>query len=475
MLKKPKFLAKVKKVYLVGIKGVGMTAIACCLQDLGIKVKGSDVEEVFVTDQILKKRKIKWEVGFDEGFLKEKPDLVITTGSHGGLENPQVKAAKKMGIEILTYAQALGKFMVGKEGVSVCGVGGKTTTSAIITTLLDLAGRKPSFVIGGGTVDPLGIPGRYDEGGQFVAEADEYVNSPGIDDRVKFFFQKPKVIVVTNIEYDHPDVYQDLSQTKKTFREFFETLPQDGLLVACLDNQNVRETINDLSVNCQTYGFSPQADWTIGKVFFGQEQTIFDLSYKGAVIDQVKLKVPGRYNVLNATAAFAVTTFLGLDAKTIKNGLASFGGVQRRFEFIGEENGIKLYDDYAHHPAEIKAALAAAKNWFPENRIIAVFQSHTYSRTKALFNDFARAFSLAHQVIITDIYASAREEKDPAVSGQLLAEEAAKYHSRVVYKAGEKEVIAFLKQEAKEGDIIFTIGAGDIFQWHKPILESLKN
>lgn len=474
MIKKPPFLEAIKRIYFVGIKGVGMTALACCAQDLGIKVSGSDVKEVFVTDEILAKRKIKWQFGFKEEYLKPKPDLVITTGAHGGLDNPLVKVAKKKGIRVLTHAQALGKFMEGKEGISVCGVGGKTTTSSIIATVFDSAQRKPSFAIGVASLDPLGFPGRYAEGGQFITEADEYANSPGIDNRPRFFFQKPKVIVVTNIEYDHPDIYQNLDHTKETFKQFFQSLPRDGLLVACFDNENVVKTIQNLKVNCQTYGFSPQADWQVEKVFFGHGQTIFNLSYQGAIIENVKIKVPGRFNVLNAMAAFVVGTFFGLDAKTIKKGLAAFKGTKRRFEFIGEAKGIKLYDDYAHHPEEIKATLEAAKKWFPDRRIIAIFQPHTYSRTKALFNDFTRAFSLAKIVVLTDIYASAREKDDLGMSGQLLAEETAKYHPRSVFRAGEKEVIDFLKQEAKENDLIITMGAGDIFQWHQNILNSLK-
>jgi len=472
-MKKPKFLEKVKRVHFVGIKGVGMTALACCFQDLGIKISGSDVKEVFVTDAILARRKIKWTVGFDERYLADKPDLVITTGAHGGLNNPQVKAARKAGLKVLTHAQALGGLMKEKEGISVCGVGGKTTTSAMIATVLALARKKPSFAIGVASLRPLGDPGCYTGGEQFVTEADEYANSPGVDNRPRFSFQDPKVIVVTNIEYDHPDIYQNFDQTKETFQKFFERLPKTGLLAACADNPHTSEVVKKVAVNRQTYGFSPRADWRIEKVFFGQEQTIFSLSYQGAVIDQIKIKVPGRFNVLNATAVFAVGTFLGLRAETIKNGLASFGGTKRRFELVGEVGKVRLYDDYAHHPGEIKATLAAARKWLPGRRLIAIFQPHTYTRTKALFNEFARAFSQADIVVITDIYASAREKDDLGINSRLLTDETAKYHPRVVYCSGEKEVAAFLKETVKEGDLVFTLGAGNLFLWHQSILAAL--
>lgn len=473
-MKKPEFFKKIRHIHFVGIKGVGMTALACCAQDLGIKVSGSDVGEIFVTDKILKQRKIHWKIGFEEKHLKPRPNLVITTGAHGGLANPEVVAAGKLKIPILTHAQALGKFMEGKEGISVCGVGGKTTTSSMIATVLDYPRKNPSFAIGVGEINSLGPGGRYDKGKEFIAEADEYANSPGIDNRPRFSFQKPKVIVVTNIEYDHPDMYQNLEQTKEVFKKFFQILPISGLLVACIDNPNTWDTVKDFQGNLQTYGFSPRADWQIVKSFYGQGQTIFSLSHKEVIIDEIKIKVPGRYNILNATAAFAVGTFLGLDVKTIKDGLGRFAGTKRRFEFIGETNGIKIYDDYAHHPNEIKEVLMAAQKWFPQNRLIAIFQPHTFSRTKALFNEFARAFSQVKIVIITDIYSSARETDTLGISGKLLAEETRKYHSNVVYQPSEKEMVEFLKREARPNDIIMTLGAGSIFQWHKSILEALR-
>jgi len=474
-MKKPEFFKKIKRVHFTGIKGVGMTALACCLKDLGIKVSGSDIEETFVTDKVLKERKIRWKIGFSEKNLIPKPDLLITTGAHGGLNNPEVVAAKNLGIPVLTHAQALGELMKGKRGISVCGVGGKTTTSSMIATVLDKGGRKPSYAIGVGEINPLGFPGCYASGEEFVAEADEYVNSPGVDNRPRFIFQDPKIIVVTNIEYDHPDAYPDFAATKNAFRSFFQKIPADGLLLACADNRNTLEVASEFAEVLQTYGFSPRADWSADKVYFGQGQTLFNLSHRGVVVENIRIRVPGRFNVLNATAAFAVGAFLGMNFSVIKKGLEDFGGTKRRFEFIGEAKGVKLYDDYAHHPTEIKQVIAAARQWFGEKRLIIVFQPHTYSRTKALLEEFARAFSGANLVVISEIYASAREKDNLGINGKILAEKVARYHPKVFYKAGEKEVVEFLKKEAKEGDIIFTMGAGNIFLWHKTILKALKN
>ncbi len=452
-----------------------MTALACCVQDLGIKITGSDVEEVFVTDKILKQRKIGWQIGFGEKNLKPKPDLLITTGAHGGLTNPEVIAAGKMGIPVLTHAQALGKLMEGKDGISVCGVGGKTTTSSMIATVLEIAKRRPSFAIGVGEIFPLGVPGRYDLGDEFVAEADEYVNSPGIDNRPRFIFQNPKVIVATNVEFDHPDVYKNLEHTKVAFLKFFEKLPKYGLLLGCVDNPSTMAVAKKFSGNFQTYGFSPLADWRIEKAYFSPGLVNFNLTSQGLTIENICLRVPGKFNMLNATATFAVGIFLGISPLLIKKALRVFGGTRRRFEFVGEVRGIKLYDDYAHHPSEIKETLSAAREWWPENRLIVIFQPHTYSRTKALFKDFATAFTQADMIIIADIYSSAREKDDLGISSPFLVEEISKYKKAVFYKKGEAQVIDFIKKETRSGDIIFTLGAGNIFLWHQNILESLKN
>jgi UDP-N-acetylmuramate--alanine ligase len=444
------------------------------LQDLGIKVRGSDAQDVFLTDKFLDKRKVKWQAGFSKKNLSPKPDLVVTTSAHGGLKNPEVIAARKGKIPVLTHAQALGKLMEGKDGISVCGVGGKSTTSAMIAALFEVARRKPSYAVGVASINPLGYGGRYQEGQEFIAEADEYANCATSDPRPRFTFQKPKVAVVTNIEFDHPDIYQNLDQAKTVFQAFFSKLPNDGLLIACIDNANIAKTIKKSAVNIQTYGFSPQADWQIEKIYHGQEQTLFSLSYQKAVFDQIKLKVPGRFNVLNAAAAFAVGTFFGIDAKTIKKGLVSFGGTKRRFELIGEVGTIKLYDDYAHHPKEIVATLSAARQWLPGRKITVIFQPHTYSRTKALLKDFARAFPSAHRVIITDIYATVREKDDLGMNGQLLAQAVRKHHPRAIHLPGEAQVAEYLGETVEKNEAIFTLGAGDIFLWHDSILKAIK-
>lgn len=429
---------RAKHIHFTGIKGVGMTALALCAQDLGIKVTGSDVSEVFVTDETLKRRGIRWSVGFGEKNLTPLPDLAITTGAHGGLNNPEVLAAKKMGIPIMTHAEALAAITEGKDVIAVCGVGGKSTTSAMIATIFDSAGFHPSFAVGVGDIPSLGSPGRYDKEGKiFIVEADEYAISPGVDNRPRFSLLAPRVIVVTNIEHDHPDIYPTIAETKKAFREFVEKVPNNGLIVANAGNEIVSEVTKNLSATVETYSAN-------------------DITFR--------LNVPGKFNLENAAAAKKVAEFYGINTDQVMNGLLKFTGTRRRFEKIGEKNGILFYDDYAHTPNEIRATLAAAREWFPGKRIIAVFQPHTYSRTKALFNEFAKSFGDADVVGIMDIYASARETNDLGISGKLLSDEISKFNKSVHYTDGHGSTLEWVKKSIKPGDVVLILGAGDIFR-----------
>ncbi|HUV46889.1 MAG TPA: UDP-N-acetylmuramate--L-alanine ligase [Candidatus Bathyarchaeia archaeon] len=466
-------LKKIRKIYFTGIKGVGMTALAVVAKDFGIKVEGSDVDQNFVTDQVLKKSEIVYQNGFNKENIGH-PDLLIFTAAHQGEKNVEVLQAKKQNIPTLSHSQALGLFMQGKKGIATCGVGGKTTVASIIATIFDYADFHPSFAIGVAGINPLGLPGRYDEKGDyFIAEADEYF-SPPPDSQPKFFFLKPTIIAISNLEYDHPDVYQDIDHTLNVFKTFVEKTPDNGLVTACIDNPNIKKLIQLTERKIVTYGFSPQADWQITSINQSQNQTIFSVKHKKFLIKNIRLSIPGEFNVKNATAGLVVANFCKIPFAKIKNGLAKFKGVKRRFEFIKKFNGIQLFDDYAHHPAQIQATLKAAKERFTRKRLIVVFQPHTYSRTKALLTDFAKSFTDADLVIITDIYASAREKYDPQISGRILVEAIRHYQPNVSFKKGEKEVSEFLKQVAKPQDVIFTLGAGDVFLWHQKIIKNLK-
>ena len=460
-------------VHFTGIKGVGMTALACCFQDLGAKITGSDVAEVFVTDEILKKRQISWKIGFAPQNLAN-PDLLITTGAHGGLLNPEVKTAKERGIPVMTHGEALGFLMKGKRGISFCGVGGKSTTSAMAATVLDHAGLALSYAVGVAEIFPLGFPGRFEKKGEFfVAEADEYATCKGVDLRPRFFWQNPEFIICTNIEYDHPDIYPNLAATKKTFLRFFQKIPPGGLLIINGDNPNNRDVLKSYRGNVFTYGRGEKNQWQVKNIICQERKSFFSLYYRKKKEASFSLSIPGEYNILNATATIILGKTLGLSYKIVGEGIKKFKGTKRRFEKIGENQKITVYDDYAHHPSEIKATLRAARNWFgPTKRLIAIFQPHTFSRTKYLLKEFGTAFQDANIVVIAPIYASAREEKDPLITPAILAQEISKHQKGVYFVNNFKELISLIKKIAQKGDIAFTIGAGDIWKIGKELLKN---
>lgn len=494
-------LGEIKKAYFVGIKGVGMTALAIVAKEMGMKVIGSDIEAEFPTDELLAKYKIPVLKGFKKENLllpnysdrnrKAIADLVVVTGAHGGLGNPEALAAKEMELPILTHGEALGKFMnyrsyksyksyrtYRKKGISVAGSHGKTTTAAMIAHILTKAGLDPSFAIGCGVVKSLGTSGHAGLGEYFVAEADEYVADPQFDLTPRFLYQSPTIEVFTNIDYDHPDVFSSIEDLKGAFLKFAKKLPKKGLLVAGIDDKNVRNILSQIKAPALTYGFSPEASLKISHLSVGEQRTFFWAKFQGVDLGEFVLRVPGRHNTENAAASAVLANYLGLSWEKIKEYLASYQGSKRRFEFIGQSAGVKLYDDYAHHPEEIRVTLKAAREWFPQGGLTVVFQPHTYSRTKALLSEFANCFEKADNVIISDIYASEREKEDLRINAKVLAWETRKYHPRVFYGGGERETVEVIREkrekgEIRKGDIVFTMGAGDIFRWHKAILKAL--
>ena len=457
---------KIRNSHLTGIKGVGMTALALYFQDMGIMVSGSDVPEKFVTDEILKKRNIGWSVGINSDHIKKGTELLVTTGAHGGLNNDEVLKAKKLKIPVLTYAEALAEVSYEKETVCVCGVGGKTTIGSMLSVLLDSANLSPSFVVGVGNIFPLNISGRYiKDGRNFVCEADEYVLSPGIDNRPKFSLLKPKIIIATNIEHDHPDVYENIDKTKEVFLQFFKKLPKYGYLIANADNKNTLDVATRSRVNLITYGYEKNVDYRIQGLKFKDQKTLFSIYIRKSkkLIDNIVINVPGKFNAENAAASLVAGDLLGLGHEEIKKGLQRYLGCRRRFEDMGMFFGASFYDDYAHHPGEIKVTIQASKEWFPDRRIAVIFQPHTYSRTKALFDEFSKSFSNADVVGLMDIYSSAREIYDPGVSSELLAKEIRKHQKNCHYLGDHKNTLSWIKENVRSGDVVLTMGAGDIF------------
>lgn len=465
----------IRRIHFVGLAGVAMTALAVYVKERGIEVTGSDVSGIFPTQSTLKKAGIVVQDGFSPDHVHGPvpPDLVIFTGAHGGKDNPEVEAARDLHIPVMSHGEALGFFMEDYEQISVAGSHGKTTTSAMIASVFKSSGLDPSYAIGCGELLGVGLPGHFGKGIMFIAEADEYITDPHHDETPRFLWQHPDILVVTNIDFDHPDAYASLLEVKEAFMSLQKQQQGKQMTITNADDPESAGLVAD--TNTLQYGFSPRADLQITHIGFGDERTFFSLSMHGVAVGEFMLHVPGRHNVLNAAAAAACAITYGISWVDIRRGLAAFQGTKRRFERIGEVNDVSIFDDYAHHPTEIRATLEAARACFPKRRIIAIFQPHTYSRTKALFHDFAKSFDSCDMVLLTDIFASARESDTLGITTASLVEETAKHHGSVQYTKNKKETVSYLSRTVKTGDIIILMGAGDIYEWGPDIVSEVKN
>ncbi len=463
-------MKNVKKIHFVGIKGVGVAPLAVIAKQAGFEVTGSDVSEKFITDQELNELNIK----IYEGFSKEHVsgvDLVIATGAHGGRDNIEVQEALDKGISVLTQGDALGIFQSGEifdrdqYGVSVAGSHGKTTTTAMIACILKDAGFDPSYAIGTGQIPFLGSSGHFGKGKYFVVEADEYVADVVHDKTPKLLFQNPNLILLTNVDFDHPDVYKSVDEIREVFLQFCKRLPENGTLIVCGDGTENRKFISFLSRPKITYGMSPDNDYVIENLDFDSEKMFFWVKANGTSLSQFSLSVFGEQNAVNALGAIVSCLELGLSIDQIKKGLSKFSGTKRRSELIGKmKSGAILYDDYAHHPEEIKKTLQAFRKSFPNHKLITVFQPHMYSRTKTLFNDFVLAFDNSDEVIISEIFPSFREEVDPSFSSKLLTDELKNRGKNSHYSPNLEDVIKYLtSQKLNEKTVVITMGAGDVY------------
>lgn len=464
-----------KSAYLVGIKGVAMTALAVLLKEKGYEVSGSDVKEVFPTDNILAAKRIKILQGFKPENIRGRINEVIVTGAHGGMTNVEAQTAQKKGIPTYMQGEFLGKLMNGKIGVSVCGCHGKTTTSAMVASLFTHGGLNPSFAVGCGSINDLGAAGHWGKGRYFIAEADEYMTCPQTCKIPRFMWQKPQIIVLTNIDYDHPDAFKNLNEVTTAYKDFINNLTSDGLLIACIDDKNTSKLISQINKKVVTYGFSPRADYRITNIYFAQGASFMRVSFGKTQIGEFMIKIPGKHNLLNALAAGITSNINGISWEKVKDYLKNFTGTKRRFEKIGEYGSKLYYDDYAHHPCEVIATIAGAKEWYPDKRLVVIFQPHTFSRTKALFSEFAKSFLQADLAIIADIYPSARESYDPTISSQELVLEGSKHKRNIIYGGKKESILTLLSNNLQNNDLLLTLGAGDIFLWQEDVKHLLQS
>jgi len=452
---------RIEKIHFVGIGGIGMSGIAEVLLNLGYKVSGSDLRHSETTERLAS---LGGEIHI--GHAREnlvEVDVVVTSTAVRD-DNPEVVEAQAQLIPVIPRAEMLAELMRMKYGIAIAGTHGKTTTTSMVATVLTHGGIDPTIVIGG-KLNTLGSNAKLGQGKFLVAEADESDGS--------FLKLSPTIAVVTNIDADHLDFYSGIEEIKDIFVDFINKIPFFGLAVLCLDDRNVAEVIPRVKKRFITYGLSTQADIRATQIRLAGNSTSFTAHYKGDRIGEISYSMPGAHNVLNALACIAVAMELDVPFEQIREGFAQFGGVGRRFQIKGEVREIMVVDDYGHHPAEIRATLAAAKNGWPDRRLVVAFQPHRYTRTKELFDEFVTAFYDADILILTDIYA-ASEKPIEGVSSDALASAIRRHGQKdVTYIADREAISGHLAGIVQPGDIVLTLGAGNIWQAGEALLEQL--
>ncbi|MGD9006350.1 MAG: UDP-N-acetylmuramate--L-alanine ligase [Desulfobacteraceae bacterium] len=448
-------------IHFVGIGGIGMSGIAELLLNLGYQVSGSDLRRSSITDRLQALGGTIFEG--HQGDQIEGADVVVVSSAIDE-SNPEVNSALKASVPVIPRAEMLAELMRLKYSIAVAGAHGKTSTTSLVASVLAEGGLDPTVVIGG-KLNSIGSNAVLGQGDYIVAEADESDGS--------FLKYSPAIAVVTNIDREHLDFYKDLDNIKNVFLSFIDRIPFYGLVVVCLDDEAVQDLIPKIRKRIITYGLSPQADLQARNIKTKELTSRFEVLHKGDPLGKITLCLPGEHNVKNALASVAIGLELGIAFNTIKAALEKAEGVQRRLEVKGEARAMTIIDDYGHHPTEIKTTLAALSQGWPGRRKIVVFQPHRYSRTKALFDDFARSFYLADVLLVMPIYA-ASEQPIEGVGSRLLCDSIQAHgHKEVHFVDGKEAAVDLLTEIASTGDVVLTLGAGDVYRVGEMLLDSL--
>ncbi|AFN73556.1 UDP-N-acetylmuramate/alanine ligase [Melioribacter roseus P3M-2] len=452
----------VKNVHFVGIGGIGMSGIAEILLNQGFNITGSDLNKTEITDR-LESLGIKIYEGHDPANI-EGADVVVYS-SAVNKDNPEVSAAIEKKIPVIKRSEMLAECMRMKYGIGIAGTHGKTTTTSMVGLVLTEAGIDPTIIVGGKLSGLGGTNARLGNGDYIVVEADEF-------DRT-FLMLTPVIAAITTLEKEHLDTYKDLDDIKSAFVEFANKVPFFGFVVLCLDEPALQDIIPLIKKKIFTYGLSPQADVQAVDITHKENSSEYTVVYKEEILGRIKLNVPGVHNIKNSLVAVTIAKELGVPFDTIKKALGEFTGVYRRFE-KKYDNDVMVIDDYGHHPTEINVTLdGIRKGW--KRRLIAVFQPHLYSRTRDFYLEFGRSFLNSDVFICTDVY-PAREKPIEGVSGQMIAEAAKKFgHKNVIYEPDKNKIPELLKSIYKKGDIIITLGAGDIWKYGEKFVDYLKS
>ena len=450
---------RVRRLHFVGIGGAGMSGIAEVLHANGFVVSGSDMSESAVVDY-LRNLGIRVDPKHDAKNV-EDADLVVYSSAVPH-DNPELVEARNRRIPVIKRAEMLGELMRMKYTLSIAGTHGKTTTTSIVGQIWDEAGLDPTIIVGG-VVKGQGSGAKVGKGNYLIAESDEFDRS--------FLSMMPSSAIITNIDADHLDTYKDIEDIKDAFVQFANKIPFYGQIILCLDDPNVQQILARLKKPVITYGFTRQAKYRVDNLRFEKGFPVFEILNDGKSLGEFRLQIPGRHNVLNATAAVALAIEEGIDADIARKAVAAFGGVKRRFEFIGEKNGVMVFDDYAHHPTEATATLLGFRDAFPDKRIIVAFQPHLFTRTRDQHEAFGSAFANCDVLLATDIY-PARERPIEGVTGALVSDSAtARGHRDARFIGDQMNLLPILKKELREGDVVVLMGAGSIYKLGETILK----
>ncbi len=456
--------SSIKKLHFVGIGGIGMSGIAEILLDQGFQISGSDKGLSEVTERLKQLGAVIYEGHKPEHVGPDVDALVYSSAV--GPDNPEVLEAQRRKIPVIRRAEMLAEVMRLKYGIGIAGTHGKTTTTSMVSLVLMEGNLDPTVIVGGKLSGLGGTNARLGRGEFIVVEADEFDRS--------FLSITPTIAVLTTLETDHLDCYRDLEDIKGAFIQFASKVPFYGFVVLCLDEPALLDIMPQLSKKkIITYGLNPQADVQAIDIRHKENTSTFTVEQNGKELGQITLQVPGKHNVQNALAAIAVGLELGVPFEKVKAGIEKFAGVYRRWEKKGEVNGIMVYDDYAHHPTECRATLSGAKSGW-RRRVVCVFQPHLYTRTRDFYEEFAKSFLLSDVLVVTDVY-PAREEPMQGVTGELIVNAAKQFgHKDVHYVPDKKQIPDYLTSLVKAGDIVITMGAGDIWKYGEEFLKKQK-
>lgn len=447
-------------IHFIGIGGTGMSAIATIFLKLGYKVSGSDLKPSSTLNR-LKSQGTKIYLGHDPSNVNGA-DLVVISSAIPAT-NPEYTTALESNIPVVHRADMLSFLMTPKKGIAVSGSHGKTTTTSMLSSILEKNGYDPTVIIGG-ELNDIGGNATLGSGEFLIAEADESDGS--------FLKLNPYVAVITNIENDHMDFYKSMDVMKDAYKKFISNIKDGGFALLCNDDANVRDIEKDIDKECYTYGINFSADYMPKNIEMRGMHTYFDVYFRDKLLGKVELNIPGLHNIYNATAAVAVSHRLGLNFDGIANALRNFSGAKRRFQIIGNSLGVMVIDDYAHHPTEIKALLNAARSCNPR-KLYAIFQPHRYTRTRLLAEEFGLVFADADEVILSEIY-NAGEAPIPGVTSELIYNNLRKNDKDVIYIKNKDEIVDYLLPKLLPGDFVITIGAGDICNVAYDLVDKLK-